>query len=206
MELDAFTQENLDSIPPIEVICGGETHQVRAVETPEEGFGLECVNHHGGSLVVALLGGNRSACHQMVDELTQTSLRLKISLRHATEWYAYKFNWTTMQAWHKYGGPREAAEWVAAGLTPANVRVLHGLGITDLCEYHLWEQACQYGTKIDINVIRDYMEQGVVSGAEALAWRQAGLARPAQLVALRKRGINSPEKLVKRRQKELAAA
>lgn len=112
--------------------------------------------------------------------------------------HAHKFNWTTMQAWHRYGGPRVAAAWTQAGVTPGNVRSLFSMGITDVDDYRLWCQACQHGKKIDLNAIRDFVKQGVVSGAEALAWREAGLRRATQLAMWKSRGVTTPEKLTKR--------
>jgi hypothetical protein len=204
MELQEMTPGDFGEIPLIEVRCGGQTHTLRSVDEPDGSFTVECLNHSGGSVVVTLLGGTKTECHRMIEELKQTSERLRIPLREAAEWYAYRFTWTTMQAWHRYGGPKVAAAWAAAGVTPSNVRILHGLGITEIEDYLVWQQACQYGTKIDLNVVREYVKHGVTSGAEALAWRNAGLQRPAQLAMWKARGVTTPEKLTKRLSKDHA--
>jgi hypothetical protein len=200
MELDGV--ELVEGFPPIEVRCGGETHTVVAADGPDGAFTVDCVDHHGGSLVVAVLGGKKTACHRMVDELTDTSARLGIPLRETFEWYAHKFTWTTMQAWYRYGGPRTAAGWVEAGVTPLKVRLLHAMGIMDVAEYLHWQDACQYGADMDFKVIREYIDHGVESGEEALAWRRAGLRRPAQLAVWKSRGVDTPEKLAKRLAKD----
>lgn len=202
MELMDFPTDAFAAIPPIEVSCGGSTHTICAVESTDGGsgsdFDLRYTDHHGGFLVVTLLGGTKNSCQVVVEEIKDIAARFGIPLREATEWYAHKFTWTTIQAWYPHGGPSVAAGWVAAGVGPANVRILSNLGITNVEEYRLWQRACQRGAKIDLNVIREFVTFGVTSGEEALGWRKAGLLRPSQLPMWRARGVDCPAKLMKR--------
>ena len=106
-----------------------------------------------------------------------------------------------MLAWGRHCGPQVAQLWQDLGVNAAQLRRLSAMNMAEPLTpetFACWKQACTYGRKIDLAVIEEYISNDVRTGAEALAWRKAGLRGPNELRMLRKRGVHTPEKLARR--------
>lgn len=179
----------------IEVECGSQRHTL----SYEENKGVLLNNHGKGFDIVLSLGGKPSKCHELSDQISRIADVHRMPKYNVFAWYASGFDEVRLISWGKYASPKEASEWIQAGISRSHmVRKLHELGVTSPKSYVEWKKVSLYpnNKSADIHIIAEYIKHGVKDPFEAYLWKEAGLATPNLLPKYLKRGW-SPQKLAK---------